>query len=90
MARLLCQPGGKANEGAGGARVREREGFPGLKTAKTPRFGWISMRVGWISIGKGHLIAEEPWEAERRRAAVVLDVFAPMLQGLDVFAPCCN
>ena len=32
MARL-CQPGGKANEGAGGAR--EREKFPGLKTAKS-------------------------------------------------------
>ena len=32
MARL-CQPGGKANEGAGGAR--ERKVFPGLKTAKT-------------------------------------------------------
>ena len=32
MARL-CQPGGKANEGAGGAR--ERRVFPGLKTAKT-------------------------------------------------------
>ena len=31
MARL-CQPGGKANEGAGGAR--ERRVFPGLKTAK--------------------------------------------------------
>ena len=43
MARL-CQPGGKANEGAGG--VREREVFPGLTNGKKRCEMTIPLDVG--------------------------------------------